>query len=90
MLLILPLFAFLLFFLILRGEGLDWRWAVLGAAVFWGTCLVLMTETLSVPHLIARGPVAIFWLAVCVAAFLYLSVLKRRARLPMHDPQFSG
>jgi 4-amino-4-deoxy-L-arabinose transferase-like glycosyltransferase len=89
MLLILPLVAFLLFFLILCESGLDWRWAVLGAAVFWGTCIVLITETLSVPRLITRGPVAISWLAICIAAFLYLRVLKRWTRPATHDKQFS-
>jgi hypothetical protein len=82
MLLILRLVAFLVFFLILREAGLDWRSAVLGAAVFWGTCVVLITEILSVPRLIARGPVAISWLTICVAAFLYLRMPKR---LPMQS-----
>ncbi|MGH9431370.1 MAG: hypothetical protein ACRD3T_07490 [Terriglobia bacterium] len=66
MLLILPVAAFVLIYLILREKGIDWRRAVLAAAVFWGTCVVVITETLSVPRLITRDAVAIFWLAICI------------------------
>lgn len=79
MLLMIPLAAFLLFFLILREKGIDWRRAVLAAAVFWGTCVVVITETLSGPRLITRDAVAIFWLAICVGCLAYLIVLKRRS-----------
>jgi hypothetical protein len=78
MLLLLPCAAYCLFFLILRAKGLDWRRACLTAALFCGTCVVLITETLSLPRLLYRGPVATLWLVVCVAAFLYFKKLKRR------------
>jgi len=78
MLLLLPCIAFCLFFLILQAKGLDWRRACLTAALFCGTCVVLITETLSLPRLLYRGPVATFWFAVCVAAFLYFKKSKRR------------
>jgi len=77
MLLILPVIAFLLFHLILRERGEEWRWALLGAGICCGTCLVAITELLSIPRLISRGPVALFWVVICAAAFLYLRSLAR-------------
>ena len=82
MLLILPIVAFVLFFLILRHQGLDRRTSALAAAVFWGASLVAVTEILSVPHRLTRGGVAIAWLTVSVVAFACLEMLKRRARPP--------
>lgn len=78
MLLLLPCLAYFLFFRILREKGLDWRRACLTAALFCGTCVVLITEALSLPRLLSRGPVATVWLAVCTLSFLYLGTLKRR------------
>jgi hypothetical protein len=77
MLLLLPCVAYCLLFLILREKGLEWRHAALTAAVFCGTCVVLFTEVLSLPRLLARGPLALCWLVLCVATFLYLRTLKR-------------
>lgn len=71
MLLTLPVIAFLSIFLALRKKGLDWRRSALAAAVLWGTGIALSTEALSVPRLVSPGPMAIFWLVVCVAAALY-------------------
>ncbi len=72
MLLVLPVTAFLLFWRILRKESLDWRGAILGAAVFCGTCVAVITETLSVGQHLTRTAVALSWLAICVAEFLFL------------------
>ena len=77
MLLILPSTAFVLFFLILRKQGIEWRQASLTAAVFWGTCVVVITEGLSVPHFLTRGSVAISWLVICFAAFGCLKIMRR-------------
>jgi hypothetical protein len=80
MLLLPPIAAFVLFYLILRETGTDWRSSVLGAAVFWGACLTGITEALSVPHYLTRGGVAVSWLAVCFTAAIILANLKRRVR----------
>jgi hypothetical protein len=78
MLLILPLATFLVFYLILREKGVDWRRSYLASAIFWGTSVVVITETLSVPRLITRNCVAAFWLTICVLGALYLL----RSRMP--------
>jgi hypothetical protein len=72
LLLLLPAAAWFLFLLILRQRACDWRRAVLAATVISATCVVLGTEILSVPRLITRSGVAIFWLTICVVAFLYM------------------
>jgi hypothetical protein len=78
MLLILPAVAYLFLLHLLHDKGLDWRRSALAAAVIWGTGVTLSTEGLSAPGLVSRGPVAVFWLAVCVAVFLYRRVLGMR------------
>ena len=83
MLLILPAAAYLFLTLLLREKGVDWRRSLLAAAVFWGACVALSTEALSAPSLVTRGPVALFWLVVCLAVFLCWRV--QRARDP-HGP----
>ena len=72
MFLVLPVAAFLLFCRILRKENVDWRRAILGAAVFCGASVAVITEVLSVGQLLTRAAVAISWLAICVAEFLLL------------------
>jgi hypothetical protein len=72
MLLVLPVTAFVLFCGILRQENVDWRRAILGAAVFCGTSVVVITEVLSGGQILTRTAVAIFWLAICVAEFFFL------------------
>ena len=72
MFLALPVTAFLLFCRILRNENVDWRRSLLGAAVFCGTSVAVITEILSAAQLLTRGAVAIFWLAICVAELLFL------------------
>lgn len=80
MLLLLPFAAFLLFFQIFQRKGLEWRAAFLTAAVFWGVSLTVITELLSVPRLLSRGPVAILWLMVCLAAIPLLLKSPVRAK----------
>lgn len=78
MLLLLPCIAYWLLFRILRQKGLEWRRAALTAAVLCGTCVVLFTEALSLPRLLSRGPLALCWLALCLAAFFYKRTLEGR------------
>lgn len=78
MLLFLPAAAFLLLFLIFREKKMDWRSAVLAAAVFCGTAVVLITETLSLPRLLSPAPVALSWLIICSLCFFYFYTLRRR------------
>jgi len=80
MLMILPAGAYLFSFLLLREKGLDWRRSALAGAVFWGVCVALSTEVLSVFSLVSRGPVAVFWGVVCAACFLYWRLLRRNPR----------
>jgi hypothetical protein len=79
MLLLLPCIAYGLLVWILHKKGLEWRRAALTAAVLCGTCVVIFTEALSLPRFLARGPLALCWLALCVAAFLYLRTLKGKS-----------
>jgi hypothetical protein len=72
MLVVLPITAFLLFCQILRKAHVDWRRTLLGAAVFCGTSVVVITETLSVGQHLTRTTVATSWLTVCVAEYLFL------------------
>jgi len=90
MLLVLPVIAFILFFLILRQEGIDRRRSALAAAVFFSTSLVAVTEVLSVPYLLTRGGVAISWLIVSLAAFVCLRMLKGRTRPPSSSEEFTA
>jgi hypothetical protein len=56
--------------------------------VLCGTCVVLFTEVLSIPRLLSRGPVAVCWLALSLAAFFYLTANNRDA--PRRLPDESG
>ena len=79
MLLVFPIFAFLLFFLIFRRLHFEWRKSVLAAAVFWGTSVTLITEILSLPRFITPQAVAEMWIAICAAALFYLMAYSRHA-----------
>jgi hypothetical protein len=82
MLLVLPVTAFLLFCLILRRERVDWRRTILGAAVFCGTSVAVITEALSAGQLLTRAAVAISWLAICAGEFLFLKFrISRTSRI---------
>ncbi len=78
----LPIFAYLLFFLILKKQGFEWRLAILAAAIVWGTSVTIITEGLSFPHLITPTYVALAWLAVCLASMSYYILLSRRPHRP--------
>lgn len=86
MLLIFPLFAFLLFVLICLEKGIEWRRSILIASVFWGTCLTAITEALSVPRMLTRSLVAVSWLAICIVGLLWWLILRRRPRQLKPDP----
>lgn len=88
MLLLLPCIAYCLLFWILREKGLEWRRGALTAAVLCGTCVVLFTEALSIPRFLSRGPLALCWLVLCLAAFFYLTAINREA--PRRLPDESG
>jgi len=90
LLLILPIASFILFYLILREKGIDWRQAALAAAVFWGTCVVVITETLSAPRMLTRNAVAISWLGICVASLVYLTVPRRCSPRPLPSEESSS
>ena len=89
MLLLLPLAAWFLFFLILREKDLDWRKAGLAAAVFCAACVAAITEILSVPRLINSAAVSISWLLICGAALAYLRFAKGRSprQAPAKTPE---
>ena len=70
---VLPVIAFLLLFLILKKNGTSLRKAFLAAATLFGTSLVLMTEMLSIPRLVTRGGVAISWLVLSVVCLIVYS-----------------
>jgi len=90
MLLVLPVTAFLLFWRILRKESVDWRRAILGAAVFCGTCVAVITETLSAGQHLTRAAVAISWLAICVGEFLFLKFRTSRSSRIDHPAESSA
>ena len=78
MLLLLPVFAFLLFFLILQNRGLDWRRAALAAAILSGSCVVLITEVASAANAVSPPGVAIGWSLTCLAALTYYAMARTR------------
>ena len=86
--LLLPLTAWVLFFLILRKKEFDWRKDALTAAVFCGVCVAAITEILSLPRLIISAALSICWLIVCVAVFLYLRSARRKTSrdIPLGQP----
>ena len=89
----LPVIAFLLLFLILKKNGTSLRKALLAAAVFFGTCLVLMTELLSIPRLVTRGGIAISWLvvsAICLVIYLKLGNTSNFLSSRAHSDAESG
>lgn len=94
LLLVLPLTAGLLFFLIFVEKDLDWRTATLAAAVTCATCVAAITEILSIPRLINSAAVSISWLLICAAALVYLRFAKgpnpRRAPTEMPTPESLG
>jgi Dolichyl-phosphate-mannose-protein mannosyltransferase len=90
MFLVLPVTAFLLFCRILRKESIDWRRAILGAAVFCGTCVAVITESLSAGQHLTRSAVVISWLAICVGEFLFLKFRTSRSSRIEHPAESSA
>ena len=80
MLLLLPIIAFLLLYLIFRKSVGDIRIALLAASVFCTAALVIITELLSMPNLVTRGGVALAWLFVCLLALSWLIVKRSSNR----------
>src|ERR1700739_2550624 len=74
---LLPVVAFILFYLSLRKIGQEWRWAILGGVVFCGSCTVFITEALSIFRALSLRGVAISWLAICVFGLILLAGLGR-------------
>ena len=58
---LLPLIAFIFLFRIFYRPNVCWRTAVLLAALAWGVLVVLITEVLSLFHLLAWGGLALSW-----------------------------
>src|SRR3989442_12593491 len=79
MLMLLPVAAYLVIFLVLRLRGEGWRSAALGAAVCWGVFLALVTEILSVPRMITRPALAVAWLSLALVVFAYGWILHKSA-----------
>jgi hypothetical protein len=72
---VLPVIAFLLFYLVLHKMGIGERRAFLAAATFSGTSVVVITELLSAAGLVTRGGVAASWLAISLLGLaLYLKI----------------
>jgi len=72
MFLIAPLLAFASLFILFQRRCHDWRTAFLSSSIVWGACVVVITEGLSVPRLLSRGPVAVIWLMVwLITIFLF-------------------
>lgn len=72
MLLLLPVVAFLLLYLIFQKRTADVRMALLSSAVFCTAALVITTEVLSAANLVTRSGVAIAWLFICISALSWL------------------
>lgn len=68
MLALIPILAFLgLFLALLRYFPADWRLAFLRAVIIWGVYMVLVTELLSLFHLVTVAGLALAWLLPCLA-----------------------
>ncbi len=86
MLLILPLFCFLLIFMILnafssgRGAALSLRENLLFCAVTFGCLLAAMTELLSLFNLITLPGLSVSWGALCLLLSVFLAILARRQK----------
>lgn len=77
--LILPVAAFVLFFLNFQKYGMDWRRAAMASAVVEGLAVIAITEGLSAVGLVTRNGTGISWLVVCLAAGFSLIVLGKNA-----------
>lgn len=78
MFLTLPILAYGLLFHFVRQRFAESRTAALAAAVLWASCLVAITEILSLFNRITRSAVTLAWVLVSVLTF----VASRKFRLP--------
>jgi hypothetical protein len=65
---VLPIGGYLLVVLALAVRGLDWRRAVLAAAIAWAVMVVLLDELLSLWRALSPVPLAVAWLAADAVA----------------------
>ena len=74
MLIILPVFAFVVLLLLMASffPELDWRHNILRASILWGACLVVIVEILSLFHAITQIGLALAWLLFTVGAGVWL------------------
>ena len=86
MLLVLPVVAFVLIFLVVRGlqsartiERGSWEATFVTASAFWGACLALGFELLGLASSLRRPQVAGFWFAITLVAGLVVLLRRRRA-----------
>lgn len=86
MLLVLPVVAFVLIFLVVRGlqsartiERGSWEATFVMASAFWGACLALGFELLGLASSLRRPQVAGFWFAITLVAGLVVLLRRRRA-----------
>src|SRR5215471_1050597 len=70
MFLALPILAYGLLYQLVRRRFAEVRAALLAAAVIWSSCLLAITEALSLFNLITRAAVALAWCLTCVLAAL--------------------
>jgi hypothetical protein len=73
MLALIPILAFLSLLLApLRFFPADWRLAFLRSATAWGVYMVVVTELLSLFHLVTVAGLALAWLLPCLATVGWL------------------
>jgi hypothetical protein len=84
--LLLPL-SYLLLFSIVRTHHREFRSAAILAACFWGSLLAVITELLSLPHLLTRTGLSIAWSSACLLEGGWLWRRRgARERVPLTDP----
>jgi len=79
---IILLLILLVLYLNFRVASLDWRLAAVSAAVVFGVLVVIVTETLSVFHLLTRTASLVCWGVVLVVAVVLWWVRGGRPALP--------
>jgi hypothetical protein len=72
-----PIVGFALLTLLFQNGERSWRKVVLHAAIVWGALVVLMTELLSLPHLLTYNALTTAWLVFDVAGVGGLVALRR-------------
>ncbi|HKF25740.1 MAG TPA: glycosyltransferase family 39 protein, partial [Candidatus Acidoferrum sp.] len=83
MLLLFPLAAWALLFAWARVHEPDRRAAAMVATVWWGTCLAVITETLSSRNLVTRLGTTLAWVLASLLAFLAVAVRRKGARVSL-------